>query len=88
MYGAMYAGIVPVNINARYKAKELHYVMHDSGCKALFTSSDSDEVTNFSNLISSVYDSPEGKPQNLSDVYIIGGSRDERFKGLSRLSKK
>ena len=80
MYGAMYAGIVPVNINARYKAKELHYVMHDSGCKVLFTSSDSDEVTNFSNLISSVYDSPEGKPQNLSDVYIIGGSKDQRFK--------
>ena len=82
MYSAMYAGIVPVNINARYKAKELHYVMHDSGCKVLFTSSDSDEVTNFSNLISSVYDSPEGKPQNLSDVYIIGGSKDARFKGF------
>lgn len=82
MYAAMYAGIVPVNINARYKAKELHYVMHDSGCKVLFTSSDSDEVTNFSNLISSVYDSPEGKPQNLSDVYIIGGSKDARFKGF------
>ena len=81
MYAAMYSGIVPVNINARYKEKELHYVMHDSGCKVLFTSSDSDEVTNFSNLISSVYDSPEGKPQNLSDVYIIGGSKDARFKG-------
>ena len=80
MYAAMYAGIVPVNINARYKAKELHYVMHDSGCKTLFTSSDSDEVTNFSNLISSVYDSPEGKPQDLSNVYIIGGSKDKRFK--------
>ena len=80
MYAAMYAGIVPVNINARYKAKELHYVMHDSGSKILFTSSDSDEVTNFSNLISSVYDSPEGKPESLSDVYIIGGSNDGRFK--------
>ena len=50
MYASMYAGFVPVNINARYKAKELHYVLHDSKCKILFTSSQSDEVTNFSKL--------------------------------------
>ena len=39
MYAAMYAGYVPVNINARYKAKELNYVLHDSKCRVLFTSS-------------------------------------------------
>ena len=80
MYASMYAGFVPVNINARYKAKELHYVLHDSKCKILFTSSQSDEVTNFSEIISSVYDSPEGRPEELTDVYIIGGSKDNRFK--------
>ena len=52
MYASMYAGFVPVNINARYKAKELNYVLHDSKCKILFTSSQSDEVTNFSEIIS------------------------------------
>ena len=80
MYASMYAGFVPVNINARYKAKELHYVLHDSKCKILFTSSQSDEITNFSEIISSVYDSTEGRPEELTDVYIIGGSKDNRFK--------
>ena len=80
MYASMYAGFVPVNINARYKAKELNYVLHDSKCKILFTSSQSDEVTNFSEIISSVYDSKEGQPEELIDVYIIGGSKDNRFK--------
>mgnify|MGYP003315429293 FL=1 len=83
MYAAMYAGIVPVNINARYKAKELNYVLHDSKCKILFTSSQSDEVTNFSEIIGSVYDSPEGKPKSLLEVYIIGGSKDNRFKNFN-----
>ena len=73
---------VPVNINARYKAKELNYVLHDSKCKILFTSSQSDEVTNFSEIISSVYDSKEGRPEELIDVYIIGGSKDNRFKNF------
>lgn len=80
MYAAMYAGFVPVNINARYKAKELNYVLHDSGCKVLFTSSDSDEITNFTDLISSVYNSPEGQPKSLNEVYIIGGAKDGRFR--------
>ena len=80
MYASMYAGFVPVNINARYKAKELNYVLHDSKCKILFTSSQSDEVTNFSEIISSVYDSTEGQPEELIDVYIIGGSTDNRFR--------
>ena len=82
MYASMYAGFVPVNINARYKAKELNYVLHDSKCKILFTSSQSDEVTNFSEIISSVYDSSEGRPEELIDVYIIGGSNDNRFKNF------
>ena len=83
MYAAMYAGYVPVNINARYKAKELNYVLHDSKCRVLFTSSQSDEVTNFSEIISSVYDSGEGQPKELIDVYIIGGSKDSRFKSFN-----
>ena len=82
MYASMYAGFVPVNINARYKAKELNYVLHDSKCKILFTSSQSDEVTNFSEIISSVYNSPEGRPKELIDVYIIGDSKDNRFKNF------
>ena len=56
MYGAMYAGLAPVCINARYKTNELDYVLKDSGCKYLFISSESDEVTNFSELILSVLD--------------------------------
>ena len=83
MYAAMYAGFVPVNINARYKAKELNYVLHDSKCKVLFTSSQSDEVTNFSEIISSVYDSNEGQPKELIDVYIVGGTKDNRFKSFN-----
>ena len=54
MYGAMYAGLSPVCINARYKTQELDYVLKDSECKYLFISSESDEITNFSNLILSL----------------------------------
>ena len=61
MYGAMYAGLAPVCINARYKTNELEYVLKDSGCKYLFISSESDEVTNFSELILSVLDTNNQK---------------------------
>ena len=35
MLGSFKARVVPVNINYRYVAEELHYVLHDSGAKAL-----------------------------------------------------
>ena len=82
MYGAMYAGLAPVCINARYKTNELDYVLKDSGCKYLFISSESDEVTNFSELILSVLDSNNQKIDTLNDTYVIGGSSDKRLKSF------
>ena len=83
MYGAMYAGIVPVNINARYKTNELDYLLKDSDCKYLFISSESDEITNFAQLILSVLDENNQKVASLIDTYVIGGSDDERLKNFT-----
>ena len=82
MYGAMYAGLAPVCINARYKTNELEYVLKDSGCKYLFISSESDEVTNFSELILSVLDANNQKIDTLKNTYVIGGSSDKRLKSF------
>ena len=79
MYGAMYAGLSPVCVNARYKTNELDYVLKDSGCKYLFTSSESDEITNFSDLILSVLDTNDQKLDSLINTFVIGGSQDERL---------
>lgn len=37
LFGAMYAGIMPVTINARYKSHDLAFVIVDSEIKCLFT---------------------------------------------------
>ena len=79
MYGAMYAGLSPVCINARYKTQELDYVLKDSECKYLFISSESDEITNFSDLILSVLDTNDQKIDSLINTYVIGGSEDDRL---------
>ena len=80
MYGAMYAGLVPVTINARYKTSELDYVLKDSECRYLFIASESDEITNFSELILSVLDENNQKIEGLYSTYVIGGSSDDRLK--------
>ena len=80
MYGAMYAGLVPVTINARYKTSELDYVLKDSECRYLFITSESDEITNFSELILSVLDENNQKIEGLYSTYVIGGSSDDRLK--------
>ena len=79
MYGAMYAGLSPVCINARYKTHELDYVLKDSGCKYLFISSESDEITNFSDLILSVLDTNNQNIDSLINTYVIGGTEDDRL---------
>jgi len=40
LYGAWYAGLVAVPINAKLHAKEIEYILGDSGAAALFVSSD------------------------------------------------
>ena len=79
MYGAMYAGLSPVCINARYKTHELDYVLKDSGCKYLFISSESDEITNFSDLILSVLDTNDQNIDSLINTYVLGGTEDDRL---------
>ncbi len=85
LFGAMYAGIVAVTINARYKSHDLAFVIADSGIRALFTVARVAENVDFlSTCIDGLPDLravaqgkvETGKAPQLERLIVVGGGSD------------
>jgi fatty-acyl-CoA synthase len=71
--GAHLAGVVPVTVNARYKAHELHHVVSDAGLVALVTTDVIAEFVPFVELLDRAF--AEDRPAALRTLVMIGRSR-------------
>ena len=61
LLGSQLIGAIPVPINARYKAKELAYVIDDAGLKVLATTDRIVEHVDFVNLLQEAFPDLEDK---------------------------
>lgn len=70
--GAHLAGVVPVTVNARYKAHELHHVVSDAGLVAVVTTDVVADFVPFVDLLENAF--ADGRPPALRSLVMIGES--------------
>jgi len=91
MLGAACAGLVSVNLNARYKSAELKYVVENSDIRLLFTTREIDEHVDFCELLADSFaelgaQTAQQAQLSLADapllerIFVFGGAP---FQGLS-----
>lgn len=71
------AGLVPVTVNARYKAHELHHVITDAELVALFTTDAIADHVCFVDVVADAF--AAGRPPSLRTLVMVGASRPEGY---------
>lgn len=91
MLGAACAGLVSVNLNARYKSAELNYVVENSDIRLLFTTREIDEHVDFCALLADSFPDLRDQESQLARLNLVDAPLLERifvfgetpFQGLS-----
>ncbi len=71
LFGVALLGCVAVPLNARHKAAELGYIIHNASVTALLTSNHADDPVNFCNVLSDAFSA--ARPTVLKFVALVRG---------------